>query len=205
MTGVSPTPGAVPSDTKAPVGPTQRTRRGKLNLVDLAGSERILKSGAEGQTLKEAAKINLSLLTLGNVISALAEGKRGAHIPYRNSKLTRILEDSLGGNSRTIMIAAINPSARNASETVQTLRYAHRVKNIVNVPVVRKDRKKGSHMDIASRLSRYCLERKAVSMTVPNDTCVCSLVLLLRCGSHHWSFVHSCSARWMFIACLPNR
>ena len=77
-------------------------RVGKLHLVDLAGSERQSKTGASGQRLKEATKINLSLSTLGNVISALVDGK-STHVPYRNSKLTRLLQDSLGGNSKTLM------------------------------------------------------------------------------------------------------
>lgn len=76
---------------------------GKLNLVDLAGSERQSKTGAEGQRLHEATKINLSLSTLGNVISSLVDGK-STHIPYRDSKLTRLLQDSLGGNAKTVMV-----------------------------------------------------------------------------------------------------
>ena len=88
------------------VGPDGEThiRVGKLNLVDLAGSERQSKTGATGQRLKEATKINLSLTALGNVISALVDGK-STHVPYRDSKLTRLLQDSLGGNTKTVMIA----------------------------------------------------------------------------------------------------
>ena len=78
-------------------------RAGKLNLVDLAGSERQSKTGATGERLREATKINLSLSALGNVISALVDGK-STHVPYRNSKLTRLLQDSLGGNSKTMMV-----------------------------------------------------------------------------------------------------
>nr|CAD7435904.1 unnamed protein product [Timema monikensis] len=81
----------------------QHIKMGKLHLVDLAGSERQSKTGATGLRLKEATKINLSLSTLGNVISALVDGK-STHIPYRNSKLTRLLQDSLGGNSKTVMV-----------------------------------------------------------------------------------------------------
>ena len=103
-------------------------RAGKLNLVDLAGSERQKKTGAEGALLKEGAKINLSLSALGNVISALSEGKPGKHVPYRDSKLTRLLQDSLGGNTKTLMVAAISPADYNYDETTSTLRYANRAK-----------------------------------------------------------------------------
>lgn len=104
-------------------------RAGKLNLVDLAGSERQKKTGATGLAALEGTKINLSLSNLGNVISALADGK-SKHIPYRNSKLTRLLQDSLGGNTKTLMIAAISPADYNYDETLSTLRYANRAKNI---------------------------------------------------------------------------
>merc|ERR1712032_908945 len=104
-------------------------RVGKLNLVDLAGSERQAKTGATGDRLKEATKINLSLSTLGNVISALVDGK-SSFIPYRNSKLTRLLQDSLGGNSKTLMFANVGPANYNYEETISTLRYASRAKGI---------------------------------------------------------------------------
>ena len=103
-----------------------------INLVDLAGSERRGKTGATGQRAKEGNAINASLLTLGTVISKLAEGGRGSHIPYRDSKLTRLLQTSLGGNAKTAMIAAISPADRNRDETTSTLRYASRAKQIVN-------------------------------------------------------------------------
>lgn len=115
-------------------------RAGKLNLVDLAGSERQKKTGASGDRLKEGSKINLSLSALGNVISALSEG--GAkHIPYRDSKLTRLLQDSLGGNTKTLMVAAISPADYNYDETLSTLRYANRAKNIKNKPKINEDPK----------------------------------------------------------------
>jgi len=113
---------------------------GKLNLVDLAGSERQGKTGASGERLKEATKINLSLSALGNVIAALVDGK-STHIPYRDSKLTRLLQDSLGGNSRTIMVATIGPASFNWDETITTLRYASRAKKIKNKPKVNEDPK----------------------------------------------------------------
>ncbi|CAG9857590.1 unnamed protein product [Phyllotreta striolata] len=110
---------------------TNKTTFGKLNLVDLAGSERASKSQATGDRLREAGKINLSLSVLGNVISALVDGK-ATHIPYRNSKLTRLLQDSLGGNSLTALIATISPRYHDYEESVYTLMYADRVKHIQN-------------------------------------------------------------------------
>ncbi len=118
----------------------QHFRVGKLHLVDLAGSERQSKTGATGQRLKEATKINLSLSTLGNVISALVDGK-SSHVPYRNSKLTRLLQDSLGGNSKTLMFANLGPAEYNYDETLSTLRYANRAKNIKNHAKVNEDPK----------------------------------------------------------------
>lgn len=113
---------------------------GKLNLVDLAGSERQAKTGATGDRLKEATKINLSLSALGNVISALVDGK-SKHIPFRDSKLTRLLQDSLGGNTKTLMVACISPADNNFDETLSTLRYANRAKNIKNKPKINEDPK----------------------------------------------------------------
>ncbi|CAH6961886.1 kinesin-like protein KIF11 isoform X1 [Phodopus roborovskii] len=107
---------------------------GKLNLVDLAGSENIGRSGAVDKRAREAGNINQSLLTLGRVITALVE--RTPHIPYRESKLTRILQDSLGGRTRTSIIATISPASLNLEETLSTLEYAHRAKNIMNKPEV---------------------------------------------------------------------
>jgi hypothetical protein len=117
-----------------------RIRASKLNLVDLAGSERQSKTGATGDRQREAAKINLSLSALGNVISALVDG-RSKHIPYRDSKLTRLLQDSLGGNTKTLMIACVSPAADSYDETLSTLRYANRAKNIRNKPIINEDPK----------------------------------------------------------------
>lgn len=118
----------------------QHIRVGKLNLVDLAGSERASKTGATGKQLVEGSKINLSLTALGNVISALVDGK-ATHIPYRDSKLTRLLQDSLGGNTKTVMVANIGPADYNYEETLSTLRYANRAKNIKNKPRINEDPK----------------------------------------------------------------
>lgn len=127
-------------ETAETIKAKQRFKVGKLNLVDLAGSERQSKTQATGVRLKEATKINLSLSALGNVISALVDGRQ-THIPYRDSKLTRLLQDSLGGNTKTVMIAAISPADYNLDETLSTLRYASRAKSIKNKPRVNEDPK----------------------------------------------------------------
>ncbi|EGI57498.1 Osmotic avoidance abnormal protein 3, partial [Acromyrmex echinatior] len=127
-------------------------RRGRLHLVDLAGSERQTRTGATGDRLKEAASINLSLSALGNVISALAAGN-GRHVPYRDSKLTRLLRDSLGGNARTLMIACVSPSDIDAEETLSTLRYAARARCIKNKPIVNEDPKDDL---LVERLRKEC-------------------------------------------------
>ncbi|OTB05715.1 hypothetical protein M426DRAFT_56522 [Hypoxylon sp. CI-4A] len=105
---------------------------GKLNLVDLAGSENIQRSGAENKRAAEAGLINKSLLTLGRVINALVD--HNSHIPYRESKLTRLLQDSLGGRTKTCIIATVSPAKSNLEETISTLDYAFRAKNIRNKP-----------------------------------------------------------------------
>ena len=119
----------------------EHIRVGKLNLVDLAGSERLVKAQTVGKRQKEGITINLSLSALSNVISALVDGRARRHIPYRDSKLTRLLQDSLGGNARTVMVANIGPSSYNYEETLTTLRYASRAKNIKNKPRVNEDPK----------------------------------------------------------------
>ncbi|XP_031102358.1 kinesin-like protein KIN-5B [Ipomoea triloba] len=116
------------------IGDEELVKCGKLNLVDLAGSENISRSGAREGRAREAGEINKSLLTLGRVIYALVE--HSAHIPYRDSKLTRLLRDSLGGKTKTCIIATISPSANCLEETLSTLDYAYRAKNIKNKPEV---------------------------------------------------------------------
>ncbi|XP_041520307.1 kinesin-like protein KIF13B isoform X1 [Microtus oregoni] len=122
---------------------TSGEKVGKLSLVDLAGSERATKTGAAGDRLKEGSNINKSLTTLGLVISALADqgaGKsKNKFVPYRDSVLTWLLKDSLGGNSKTAMVATVSPAADNYDETLSTLRYADRAKHIVNHAVVNED------------------------------------------------------------------
>nr|XP_048277750.1 kinesin-like protein KIF13B isoform X2 [Myodes glareolus] len=122
---------------------TSGEKVGKLSLVDLAGSERATKTGAAGDRLKEGSNINKSLTTLGLVISALADQGAGKNknkfVPYRDSVLTWLLKDSLGGNSKTAMVATVSPAADNYDETLSTLRYADRAKHIVNHAVVNED------------------------------------------------------------------
>ncbi|XP_051804767.1 kinesin heavy chain isoform X3 [Acanthochromis polyacanthus] len=114
---------------------TEQQLIGKLYLVDLAGSEKVSKTGAEGAVLDEAKNINKSLSALGNVISALAEGTK-SHVPYRDSKMTRILQDSLGGNCRTTMFICCSPSSYNDAETKSTLMFGQRAKTIRNTVTV---------------------------------------------------------------------
>ncbi len=108
----------------------------KLTFVDLAGSERMKRTGASGQTMKEGIQINVGLLALGNVINALASPSTlSTHVPYRQSRLTRLLSDALGGNSRTVFLACVSPNIDDVSETLSTLKYANRARNIRNAPI----------------------------------------------------------------------
>uniref|UniRef100_A0A131YVY1 Kinesin family member 4/21/27 n=1 Tax=Rhipicephalus appendiculatus TaxID=34631 RepID=A0A131YVY1_RHIAP len=117
------------------------TLTAKFHFVDLAGSERLKRTGATGDRAKEGISINCGLLALGNVISALGDVSRKVlHVPYRDSKLTRLLQDSLGGNSRTLMIACVSPCDRDFMETLNTLKYANRAKNIKNRITVNQDK-----------------------------------------------------------------
>ncbi|XP_018334300.1 chromosome-associated kinesin KIF4A isoform X2 [Agrilus planipennis] len=121
---------------------SNQNKAAKFHLVDLAGSERSKKTGATGQTFKEGININKGLLALGNVISALGDEKlQAGYISYRDSNLTRLLKDSLGGNSITLMIACVSPADYNLEETLSTLRYADRARKIKNKPIVNQDPK----------------------------------------------------------------
>ncbi|XP_023784261.1 kinesin-like protein KIF18A isoform X2 [Cyanistes caeruleus] len=134
----------------------QNIRIAKMSLIDLAGSERANATSAKGARFVEGTNINRSLLALGNVINALADPKSKRHIPYRNSKLTRLLKDSLGGNCRTIMIAAISPSSLFYDDTYNTLKYANRAKDI-------KSSLKSNVVSLDSHISQYakiCNEQK---------------------------------------------
>ena len=139
---------------------TTRVVTSKLNLVDLAGSERQSKTGAQGDTLKEGCNINLSLSALGSVIDTLVKGK--GHVPFRSSPLTMLLKDSLGGSSKTVMFANCGPSEHNVAETVSTLRFADRAKQIKNKPQVQMDPKDAriAHLEdrvveLQERLKQY--------------------------------------------------
>ncbi|CAL1543407.1 unnamed protein product [Lymnaea stagnalis] len=113
---------------------------GKFHFVDLAGSERAHKTGNIGDRFKESIHINSGLLSLGNVISALGDvKKKSTHIPYRESKITRLLKDSLGGNAKTLMICCVSPSSSSFDESLNSLKYANRAKNIRNKPVINRD------------------------------------------------------------------
>lgn len=131
-------------------------KTGKLHLVDLAGSENIGRSGAVDKRAREAGNINMSLLTLGRVITALVE--KAPHVPYRESKLTRLLQDALGGRTKTSIIATISPASINLEETLSTLDYAHRAKNIQNKPEVNQKLNKkeliGEYSEEIERLRR---------------------------------------------------
>ncbi|KAI9228750.1 MAG: P-loop containing nucleoside triphosphate hydrolase protein, partial [Piptocephalis tieghemiana] len=126
------------SRSHAGPAPSMRTVISKFHFVDLAGSERLKKTNATGSRKKEGISINAGLLALGNVISALCDqaskkpGAKEVHVPYRDSKLTRLLQDSLGGNSQTMMLACVSPADANFSETLSTLRYAARARKIQN-------------------------------------------------------------------------
>lgn len=135
------------------------TRRSKFHFVDLAGSERAKRTGAQGKRLREGIDINKGLLVLGNVISALGDvKKRGSHVPYRDSRLTRMLQDSLGGNSRTVMICCVSPAISNMAETINALRYANRARNIQNTPVVNRDRDSTIIVELKKQVQALAME-----------------------------------------------
>ncbi|CAA6654842.1 unnamed protein product [Spirodela intermedia] len=145
---------------------------GKLNLVDLAGSENISRSGAREGRAREAGEINKSLLTLGRVINALVE--HSGHVPYRDSKLTRLLRDSLGGKTKTCIIATVSPSIHCLEETLSTLDYAHRAKNIKNKPEVNQKMLKSAMIkDLCSEIDRLKQEvyaaREKNGIYIPRD------------------------------------
>ncbi|XP_024282213.2 kinesin-like protein KIF21B isoform X2 [Oncorhynchus tshawytscha] len=139
--------------------PEYETLMAKFHFVDLAGSERLKRTGATGERAREGISINCGLLALGNVISALGDqAKKGGHVPYRDSKLTRLLQDSLGGNSRTLMIACVSPSDRDFMETLNTLKYANRARNIKNKVVVNQDKTSQQMSALRAEIARLQME-----------------------------------------------
>ncbi|KAL6106292.1 kif21a [Pungitius sinensis] len=135
------------------------TLTAKFHFVDLAGSERLKRTGATGDRAKEGISINCGLLALGNVISALGDrSKRSSHVPYRDSKLTRLLQDSLGGNSQTVMIACISPSDRDFMETLNSLKYANRARNIKNKVIVNQDKASQQISVLRTEIARLQME-----------------------------------------------
>ncbi|KAL9374032.1 hypothetical protein Peur_033652 [Populus x canadensis] len=145
---------------------------GKLNLVDLAGSENVVRSGAKEGRVREAGEINKSLLTLGRVINALVE--HSGHVPYRDSKLTRLLRDSLGGNTKTCIIATVSPSIHSLEETLNTLDYAHRAKKIKNRPevnqrVAKSELIKDLYKEIDRHKQEIYAEREKNGIYIPHN------------------------------------
>ncbi|XP_065175568.1 kinesin-like protein KIF11 [Sycon ciliatum] len=156
-------------------------KTGKFNLVDLAGSESIGRSGAVDKRAREAGNINQSLLTLGRVITALVD--RAPHVPYRESKLTRLLQDSLGGRTKTCIIATVSPALINVEETISTLDYAHRAKNITNRPEVNQKLTKRAlikeYTEEIDRLKRdlaACRDRNGIFVAPENYSALTSQI-----------------------------
>ncbi|XP_055852546.1 kinesin-like protein KIF21A isoform X1 [Episyrphus balteatus] len=135
------------------------TLTSKFHFVDLAGSERLKRTGATGERAREGISINCGLLALGNVISALGDkSKKASHVPYRDSKLTRLLQDSLGGNSQTLMIACVSPSDRDFMETLNTLKYANRARNIKNKVQLNQDQSSRTISQLRREIAALQLE-----------------------------------------------
>ncbi|XP_056356301.1 kinesin-like protein KIF7 isoform X1 [Oenanthe melanoleuca] len=161
--------GRLPLHRRPPAAPAAgQVLVSKFHFVDLAGSERIVKTGNTGERLKESIQINCGLLALGNVISALGDPRRKTtHIPYRDSKITRILKDSLGGNAQTVMIACVSPSSSDFDESLNTLNYASRAQNIQNRAVVncRRETEHVEELQLQIRQLQKALEQRQRSET----------------------------------------
>ncbi|WIA39358.1 hypothetical protein OEZ86_005467 [Tetradesmus obliquus] len=145
----------------------------KMHLVDLAGSERAKRTGAQGARLKEAININKGLLALAKVITALVDNQ--SHVPYRDSKLTRLLQDSLGGNSRTVMIACVSPADINREESLNTLRYADRARRIKNKPVVNRDPVAAQLAALRQQIAGLRAENTALRTALGGDAAAASV------------------------------
>ncbi|XP_011883299.1 PREDICTED: kinesin-like protein KIF12 isoform X1 [Vollenhovia emeryi] len=143
------------------------SKQGKINFVDLAGSEMTKKTLSEGKTLEEANNINKSLMVLGYCISSLSDGKKkSGHIPYRDSKLTKLLADSLAGNGVTLMIACISPARSNATESLNTLRYAARAKKIATKPIIVMDPREALILSLKREVGALQTENDHLRMTL---------------------------------------
>ncbi|OXB62504.1 hypothetical protein ASZ78_008142 [Callipepla squamata] len=162
-------------NTDVPQDPSCKSVRmiaSKFHFVDLAGSERMTKTGNTGERFKESIQINSGLLALGNVIRALGDPKRkSVHIPYRDAKITHILKDSLGGNAKTVLITCISPSSSDFDESLNSLKYANRAKNIRNKPVVNynPDLDQIDEMKLEIRLLREALQNQQVCNQCSHD------------------------------------
>ncbi|XP_012327557.2 kinesin-like protein KIF27 isoform X1 [Aotus nancymaae] len=144
----------------------------KFHFVDLAGSERVTKTGHTGERFKESIQINSGLLALGNVISALGDPRRkNSHIPYRDAKITRLLKDSLGGSAKTVMITCVSPSSSNFDESLNSLKYANRARNIRNKPTVNFSPKSDriDEMEFEIKLLREALQTQQASVSQTNQ------------------------------------
>ncbi|ORX49840.1 hypothetical protein DM01DRAFT_1272729, partial [Hesseltinella vesiculosa] len=161
----------------------QTTLTSKFHFVDLAGSERLKRTNAQGDRAREGIAINSGLLALGNVISALGdESRKASHVPYRDSKLTRLLQDSLGGNSQTLMMACVSPAEANFAETLSTLKYANRAKNIRNKVSINQEFA-GSSMQanqLRAQLSRLRMELQSLKASQTNTLPLQQEILRLR-------------------------
>nr|KAF6433671.1 kinesin family member 27 [Molossus molossus] len=138
----------------------------KFHFVDLAGSERVMKTGNTGERFKESIQINSGLLALGNVISALGDPRRkSSHIPYRDAKITRLLKDSLGGSAKTVMITCVSPSSLNFDESLNSLKYANRARNIRNKPILNfsPESDRMDEMEFEIKLLREALQSQQAS------------------------------------------
>lgn len=140
----------------------------KFHFVDLAGSERVTKTGNTGERFKESIQINSGLLALGNVISALGDPRRkSSHIPYRDAKITRLLKDSLGGSAKTVMIACVSPSSSDFDESLNSLKYANRARNIRNKPTLNfsPESDRMDEMEFEIKLLREALQSQQASIS----------------------------------------
>uniref|UniRef100_A0A8C5XIU2 Kinesin family member 27 n=1 Tax=Microcebus murinus TaxID=30608 RepID=A0A8C5XIU2_MICMU len=161
----------VEKNTKAPEDGSWYSRRhivSKFHFVDLAGSERVTKTGNTGERFKESIQINSGLLALGNVISALGDPRRkSSHIPYRDAKITRLLKDSLGGSAKTVMITCVSPSSSDFDESLNSLKYANRARNIRNKPTVNfsPDSDRMDEMEFEIKLLREALQSQRTSVS----------------------------------------